>query len=306
VEHTADAATEGKANVDTGPTEALADIEQVPPLPEGEPIAFDEHGRPWLVRWTDEESGAARTVVRNEDGSQRSFGESTISSLLSTETDEAAKWAEALSKDLSTRELRGLSHELGQRLLHTSQLYQQRHSELEQVAAQLDFQFFGIDGASASSKDLDNAYRQIARKMHPDKNGGTDQAKERFQTMKQRYERLKKRMRGSSEEDTTGQAADDDTAESRGDSAEDGGRSGSEDGGDSPGNEDEEQQQKGESEKSEGDAASEDSKPYDVNDKDSIVRMVSKYASQLKDMQEKFDVLIKELERVRPHVQQSS
>jgi len=308
-----DALTEGKAqskaHVESSPTEAPADVDQAPPLPEGEPIAYDEHGRPWLVRWTDEETGAARTVVRNEDGSQRSFGESTVSSLLSSETDEAAKWADALSKDLSKRELRGLSHELGQRLLQTSQLYQQRHSELEQVAAQLDFQFFGIDSASASSKDLDNAYRQIARKMHPDKNGGTDQAKERFQKMKERYERLKKRMGGTSQEDTTGQAADDDIAESRNDSAEDGGHSGQEDCGDSPGDEDEEQQQKGDSdksEKSEGDAASEDSKPYDINDKDSIVRMVSKYAHQLKDMQEKFDVLVKELERVRPHVQLSS
>jgi len=301
----ADAKTEGKAQVGTSPAQASADIEQVPPLPEGEPIAFDEHGRPWLVRWTDEESGAARTVVRNEDGSQRSFGESTVSSLLSSETDEAAKWAEALSKDLSVRELRGLSHELGQRLLQTSQLYQKRHSELEQVAAKLDFQFFGIDGASASSKDLDNAYRKIARKMHPDKNGGTDQAKETFQKMKEKYERLKKRMGGPSQEGTTGQAADDDAVESRGESADDGGRSGQEDGGDSRGDGDEEQQQGGESEKSEGDAASEDSKPYDVNDKDSIARMVSKYASQLKDMQEKFDVLVKELERVRPHVQQA-
>merc|ERR1740123_2621178 len=113
-------------------------------------------------------------------------------------------------------------------------------------------------------------------------------------------------MVGTSQEDTTGQASDDDAAEKRGESAEDGGRSGQEDGGDSPADGDEEQQQKGESEKSEGDAASEDSKPYDVNDKDSIARMVSKYASQLKDMQEKFDALMKELERVRPHVQQTS
>merc|ERR1712032_985055 len=42
-------------------------------------------------------------------------------------------------------------------------------------------------------KDLDNAYRKLAKQMHPDKNGSTESAKKQFQQMKDRYEAIKKR-----------------------------------------------------------------------------------------------------------------
>merc|ERR1719356_1620277 len=56
----------------------------------------------------------------------------------------------------------------------------------------LNYIYFGLT-ADASDKDLDNAYRKLAKKMHPDKNGGTEEAKKRFQQMKERYEAIKRK-----------------------------------------------------------------------------------------------------------------
>merc|ERR1712151_893902 len=56
---------------------------------------------------------------------------------------------------------------------------------------ELDYEYFRLSPDS-SDKDLNNAYRQFAKQLHPDKNGGTEEAKQRFQLLKKRYERLKK------------------------------------------------------------------------------------------------------------------
>merc|ERR1712061_338345 len=58
--------------------------------------------------------------------------------------------------------------------------------------------FFGL-AEDCSEKELDNAYRKFARSMHPDKNGGTEEAKEKFQQMKERYGSLKSK-RGEAED----------------------------------------------------------------------------------------------------------
>eukprot|EP00438_Fugacium_kawagutii_P002789 Skav203199 [mRNA] locus=scaffold2115:216931:232192:+ [translate_table: standard] len=88
-----------------------------------EPIAFDEQGRPIIIRSVDE-SGQTRHLVCNEDGKVHTFGERTVDSLLGSEEDLARKWVEGLSH----RDMRGLVHELGQRLLRSSQLYQQQQA----------------------------------------------------------------------------------------------------------------------------------------------------------------------------------
>jgi len=160
-------------------------------LPVGEPVAYDSLGRPIIVRQVDMETGRMRTVVRNEDGSLRAFGETTMMSLVSSADDDARHWV----GELTDRELRGLVHEVGQRLLGSSREYERHKASFEVLADRANYAFFGLP-AGASEKDLDNAYRQLAKKMHPDKNGGTEEAKKRFQCMKERYEALKKR-RGS-------------------------------------------------------------------------------------------------------------
>merc|ERR1712083_140286 len=69
-----------------------------------------------------------------------------------------------------------------------------------------NYEYFGLSPTSAE-RDLDNAYRQLAKKMHPDKNGGTEEAKMRFQAMKERYEALKAR-RGSNIEEVRNRKMD--------------------------------------------------------------------------------------------------
>jgi len=146
------------------------------------------------VRQADPETGVARTIVLNDDGSHRVFGGNTVSSLTSSSASDAARWAGSLTN----HQLRGLVHEVGQRLLEGSRLYHARLAELERLGEDANYRFFGLQ-AGASEKDLDNAYRRLARQWHPDKNGGTEEAKRRFQNMKERYEALKKRRGEASE-----------------------------------------------------------------------------------------------------------
>ena len=53
-----------------------------------------------------------------------------------------------------------------------------------------DFVFFNFSHES-TVKELDKSYRQLAISMHPDKNDGSVQAKQAFQYLQVRYERLK-------------------------------------------------------------------------------------------------------------------
>jgi curved DNA-binding protein CbpA len=124
----------------------------------------------------------------SDDGSTRAFGQNTVASLTSSNASDAAAWAGRLTN----QQLRGLVHEVGQRLLEGSQLYHARLAQLERIGEDANYRFFGLQ-PGASEKDLDNAYRRLARQWHPDKNGGTEEAKQRFQNMKERYEALKKR-----------------------------------------------------------------------------------------------------------------
>jgi len=232
-------------------------------LPAGECIACDEHGRPSIVRSVDAETRKGRTVVRNEDGSQRIFDDEAIVSLTGLNAEELTSFVESLT----SHQLRGLVHEVGQRLLENSQLYHSRLAELERLGENLNFEFFGL-ASTASEKDLDNAYRKMAKKMHPDKNGGTDSAKRRFQDMKERYEALKKRLSGED---------------------------GSKDGDESPAGEEPEEEKK--EEKDEKSTSIE----YDPSDKDCMAKTVTKMARQLKNIDIQMKVLVKELGRVKQH-----
>lgn len=160
----------------------------LPALP-GEPIAFDSYGRPVIARQVDPDTGG-KTMVLNDDGSCDVFGKQTIASLLSSTETETDDWIQVLTDF----QLRGLVHEIGQRLLESSQLYQARLKSWEQLSEKANLAFFGLS-EDATDRELDVAYRQMSKKMHPDKNGGTEESKERFQDMKKKYEALKKEAR---------------------------------------------------------------------------------------------------------------
>jgi len=165
-------------------------------LPAGDPVAYDDHGLPMIVRQVDSGNGKMRHVVRNENGALKIFGESTIASLADSKEDDAQRWVD----DLTDREMRALVCEVGQRLLSNSRLYEHFQSKLGELADASDYMYFGLE-AGASDRDLDNAYRRLAKRMHPDKNGGTEEAKRRFQQMKERYEAIKvRRNRGKDRE----------------------------------------------------------------------------------------------------------
>jgi len=149
-------------------------------------VEADDGGCPAIVRHKDISSGVARTVVMNEDGSQRAFGEDTVSSLLAQDQEKVSTWMSSMSDRL----LRGVVNEMSERFFELQDRVVQRQKDLEEQSRNLSLAFFELP-EGCKEKDLDNAYRRLARSMHPDKNGGTEDAKERFQTMRAKYEELK-------------------------------------------------------------------------------------------------------------------
>jgi len=149
-------------------------------------VEADDSGKPLIVRRTHLQTGAASTIVMDVHGTTRSFGSETVKSMMESDESKIASWIQTM-KD---HHVRGLVHEIRERLYESSGKLQTRRKELEQFSKRLTFEYFGLSEGS-QEKELDNAYRRLARSMHPDKNGGTSEAKQRFQAMKERYEDLK-------------------------------------------------------------------------------------------------------------------
>eukprot|EP00928_Gymnodinium_smaydae_P093722 TRINITY_DN7801_c0_g7_i1.p1 TRINITY_DN7801_c0_g7~~TRINITY_DN7801_c0_g7_i1.p1 ORF type:complete len:571 (-),score=73.72 TRINITY_DN7801_c0_g7_i1:156-1868(-) len=151
---------------------------------------YREPQAPSITRVTDPESGAAYTVVKSCDGSECIFGEQTVESLLASTAEDSMRWVLGLAHE----QLHGLVHEVGQRLLLISSSYTSHAAQRKQIVERADEEFFGLEKGFVQ-KDLDNAYRNLARRLHPDKNGGTEEAKEQFQELQERYERLKSSLK---------------------------------------------------------------------------------------------------------------
>jgi hypothetical protein len=248
-----------------------------------------------IVRNVDVDSGAARTFVRNEDGDHSVFGENTVASLTRASEEKAYQWASSLSQ----MQVRGLTHELGQRLLGQSRQFHSRRKELDKMGDALNYSYFGLSPHS-TDKDIDNAYRKKARQMHPDKNGGTDEAKQKFQSMKERYEAIKKKRDGQTP---------------RGGQSSQGGQSprfpeecdssptASDQAGGADGGSAEEPQGRSGGQKS---PRSSKKKPgrmeYDPTDKESMLESVGQMLEQLKHVDTQMEVLVAEMDRVRQHL----
>jgi len=152
-------------------------------------IEADEEGHPVIVRHVNSETGVGRTVVMNEDGTMRMFGADTVSSMTARDEGDIAEWIASMTE----RHLRGLVNEVRERVVESSQALHSRRTELERLSRQVNFEYFGLS-EGACAKELDNVYRRLARGLHPDKNGGTEEAKRRFQVMKSRYEELREQL----------------------------------------------------------------------------------------------------------------
>jgi len=142
-----------------------------------------------IERYIDQDTGQAQTVVHNGDGSRTAFGETSVCSLVTSCEEDVNQLIDRLN-DL---ELQGLVHEFNQRIIETAHLYDRRQDFHDKLSELCDLAFFGLDWG-ATVKDLDKAYKQLAKKMHPDRNGSTKEANDNFQEMKERYERLRKKL----------------------------------------------------------------------------------------------------------------
>mmetsp|Transcript_43184 Transcript_43184/g.101524 ORF Transcript_43184/g.101524 Transcript_43184/m.101524 type:complete len:713 (-) Transcript_43184:54-2192(-) len=152
-------------------------------------ISCDDSGRAKVLRQMDDD-GSKYTVVMNDDGTKEVYTESVVTSMACKEEDDVTQWM----NDMTDLQLRGFVHEATERVVEGSQKYHARREELQKLGDKLNFAYFGLD-TDATEKQLEVKYRQLAKRMHPDKNGGTDSAKEKFQNMKRRYEQLRERIR---------------------------------------------------------------------------------------------------------------
>lgn len=132
-----------------------------------------------ILRLTDPVSGKGHTRVEKDDGKTYVFDDEETAKYIKLE--EGGK--KEYMSNLCMLGMRGLVTELGQRLMDESQLFRQRRQERELLVQNSAFLFFGLDDG-ASKKDVQDAYKKKARQLHPDKNGGTDEANTKFQRMK--------------------------------------------------------------------------------------------------------------------------
>jgi hypothetical protein len=150
-------------------------------------IACNEQGKPVLVIEKDPATGKELTVVKNFDGTHRAFGDETVNSLVSNTEDVMTSWLQSLN----AMEIKGVLNVVNKHIAEGSRLYHATKQAVEQMTRAASYSYFGLPEDTAE-KDLDNAYRQLAKKMHPDKNGGTEDATVKFQHMKDCYEALKR------------------------------------------------------------------------------------------------------------------
>jgi len=164
-----------------------------------------------------------------------------------------------------------------------TKVYHARLNQLDKMGEHLNYIFFGLT-SDASDKDLDNAYRKLAKIMHPDKNGGTEAAKKKFQQMKERYEAIKKKR-----------SEGEDEAES-----DDGAGPPDEDEGATRELKDRKQKPNDENaaNTAEEDADKASSIEYDPQDRGSMEKTVGKMLGQLKNVEIQMKVVVKELGRI--------
>jgi len=141
-------------------------------------------------------SASRRDSVRDDRGQMTATGDESAADVF----DEGLmrRWIGSLSK----HHLKGFDQELRIRLSKLWTEYSKLQAEHEDHLENADYIFFGLD-KDATLKDLEKSYRRLAKRMHPDKNGGSEEAKARFQELKDRYEALKKKIQ-SKAGDVTG------------------------------------------------------------------------------------------------------
>lgn len=153
-------------------------------------VEVDEGGRPVIVRQQDSQApGGVRTIITQQDGKCCAFGEAIVASLLAQEEAKATAWVSSMD----ARSLRGLVNELSERFFDAQRHLSHCKAELEEKRRKRGLSLFNLPG-DCTEKDLETAYRRLARSMHPDKNGGTEEAKEQFQIMRASYEDLKEQF----------------------------------------------------------------------------------------------------------------
>lgn len=184
-----------------------------------------------VIRQVDSETGEGQTIVTDERGGVSTFSQETVSSVMTGAfrsacilPDDPALARKSLKRQKVERDahgriqsiddesisdvalmkrwmgslpklkLIGFDNELRIRLSDLWTQYSKAKAEHDDYIENADYIFFGLD-RDATLTDLEKAFRKLAKTMHPDKNCGSEEAKARFQDLKERYENLRKKIK---------------------------------------------------------------------------------------------------------------
>lgn len=127
--------------------------------------------------------GQKAVVVERIDGKRWRFEQKHIDFELHCDAESLSSWLESIT----TQQMPGLLTLLAGEVTERGALLKDAEKERDAVRGIEDYDFFGLDGASCTDKDIERAYRKKSTQLHPDK-GGDEKS---FNTMREKYEQLK-------------------------------------------------------------------------------------------------------------------
>lgn len=158
---------------DTGASEALVDNATDGPKPRDDVKCY-------LVEKAD---GQKAVVVERSDGKRWRFEQRHIDFELQCDAESLSTWLDTVT----TQQMPGLLTLLAGEVTERGGQLKEAEKDRDALRGVEDYEFFGLDGASCSDKDVERAYRKKSTQLHPDK-GGNEQS---FNAMREKYEQLK-------------------------------------------------------------------------------------------------------------------
>lgn len=127
--------------------------------------------------------GQKAVVVERSDGKRWRFEQRHVDFELQCDAESLSTWLDTVT----TQQMPGLLTLLAGEVTERGGQLKEAEKDRDALRGIEDYDFFGLDGASCSDKDIERAYRKKSTQLHPDK-GGNEQS---FNAMREKYEQLK-------------------------------------------------------------------------------------------------------------------
>jgi len=139
----------------------------------------------FMVELANGEKGVV--VERGSDGKRWRFNRKSIEFELAADAEMLNTWLDGIKDEQMPGLLTLLADEVGDR----GALLKAVEKDRDALRGEEDYDFFGLDGAECTDRDVERAYRKKSMQLHPDKGGDEKQ----FDEMRKKYEQIVK-LRG--------------------------------------------------------------------------------------------------------------